>query len=59
MTISLDVWNLHDRVESSAKSVKLKNELTSGKSLMKIKKSKGPRMEPWGTPWDTGRSSDS
>ena len=35
--------------ESSAKSLML-DSMLSVRSFMKIKKSKGPRTEPWGTP---------
>ena len=48
--------NLQERVLSSAKSVNLKKELDFGKSLMKIKNSEGPKMDPWVTPWVKGRS---
>ena len=37
---------------SSANILKLYRR-PSGKSLMKIRKNKGPRMEPWGTPVNT------
>ena len=42
--------NLQVRVLSSANKVNLKNSEQLGKSLMNIRKSKGPRMDPWGTP---------
>jgi DNA-binding transcriptional regulator YiaG len=31
---------------------------TSGKSLIKIIKNKGPNMDPWGTPEDIGSQSE-
>ncbi len=35
-----------------------KDLTTSGKSLMKIKKKKGPSMDPWWTPENTGSQSE-
>ena len=40
----------HINVVSSAYINILKTRLTLGKSLMYIRKSKGPKIEPWGTP---------
>ena len=42
--------NLHDRVLSSAYNVNLKNGLQLGKSLMNIRKRRGPKIDPCGTP---------
>ena len=36
----------------------LKTRLTLGKSLMFIRKSKGPKIEPWGTPIEIDFVSD-
>ena len=49
---------LHDKVLSSAKRLKLKNEFEFRKSLMKIKKISGPKNNPCGTPFVIGRKSD-
>ena len=53
-------WLLNEQVNvlSSANNINLKWEEQLGKSLMKIKKSKGPNTLPWGTPHVTGTISD-
>ena len=33
----------------------MKNLVANGKSLMKIKNSRGPNMDPWGTPYKISR----
>ena len=50
--------NLQESVLSSANKVNLKKLEQFGKSLIKIRKSSGPRIEPWGTPQSTKRRSD-
>ena len=37
-------------VVSSAKRIKLKSVLAFTKSLMYVRKRRGPRIDPWGTP---------
>jgi hypothetical protein len=44
--------------ESSAYNAISEELTTSGKSLIKIIKKKGPNMDPWGTPEDTGSQSE-
>ena len=50
------ILNLQERMLSSANSVNLKIELGFGKSLIKIKNSKDPKMDSWGTSSVTGWS---
>ena len=50
--------NLQDNVLSSANNVNFKKLEEFGKLLMKIKKSSGPEIEPWGTPQSIERHSD-
>ena len=50
--------NLLDSVPPSANKVKLNKLEVIGKSIMKIKKGSGSRIEPSGTPQSTERRSD-
>ena len=43
-------------MRSFTKRVDLKKNLDFGNSLIKIKNRKGPKIDPWDTPWDTRRS---
>ena len=45
-------------VVSSANILTLPDEQQIGRSLINMRKSSGPRTEPWGTPHDTERVSD-
>ena len=49
-TISFRLYPVANRFVSSAKRIGMKYSETWGKSLIYNKKSKGPRMDPWGTP---------
>ena len=48
-TISFGLYPVANRFVSSAKRIGMKYSETWGKSLIYNKKSKGPRMDPWGT----------
>ena len=54
----LALFMLQYNVVSSAYINILKTRLPLGKSLMYIKKSKGPKIEPWGTPIEIDFVSD-
>jgi len=54
-SFSSKLSNLHVRVESSANKLNLKKSLQLGKSLIKIRNRRGPKIDPCGTPCDKGR----
>ena len=54
----LALFMLQYNVVSSAYINILKTRLTLGKSLMYIRKSKDPKIEPWGTPIEIDFVSD-
>ena len=50
-------WCWAHKNVSSAKSL-IKNLVAHGKSFIKIKKRRGPNMDPWGTPYKTFRKEE-
>ena len=58
-TISFRLYLVAKIFVSSAKRIGMKFSETWGKSLIYTKKSKGPRIDPWGIPYLTVLRSDS
>ena len=55
---AVNAFKVLDNVVSSAYMIKLKILLALGKSLIYRIKSKGPKIDPWGTPVITGNVVD-